>query len=147
MVRTDTILVVDDMEQNRALLASVVRSLGYQVETASDGLEALAKLDKDVERGPGADMTVRNPAESSGHEVEGKMSRRRRCRRRAKGQGRVSLQTLAVEPVPMSSCSRVTSPPGSSLSQATRNDSGWQRRCGNAPAEPTYSCHSAESPS
>jgi putative two-component system response regulator len=38
------ILVVDDLEQNRLLLASVVESLGYKVETARDGLDALAKL-------------------------------------------------------------------------------------------------------
>jgi putative two-component system response regulator len=38
------ILVVDDVEQNLALLGSLVRSLGYEVETARDGLEALAKL-------------------------------------------------------------------------------------------------------
>lgn len=38
------ILVVDDVEQNVALLGSLVRSLGYEVETARDGLEALAKM-------------------------------------------------------------------------------------------------------
>jgi len=38
------ILVVDDVEPNLALLGSLVRSLGYEVETARDGLEALAKL-------------------------------------------------------------------------------------------------------
>jgi putative two-component system response regulator len=38
------ILVVDDVEQNLALLGGLVRSLGYEVETARDGLEALAKL-------------------------------------------------------------------------------------------------------
>jgi putative two-component system response regulator len=38
------ILVVDDVEQNVALLAGLVRSLGYEVETARDGLEALAKM-------------------------------------------------------------------------------------------------------
>jgi putative two-component system response regulator len=38
------ILVVDDVEQNRALLGGLVRSLGYRMETAGDGLEALAKL-------------------------------------------------------------------------------------------------------
>jgi putative two-component system response regulator len=38
------ILVVDDVEQNVALLGGLVRTLGYEVETARDGLEALAKL-------------------------------------------------------------------------------------------------------
>jgi putative two-component system response regulator len=38
------ILVVDDVEQNLALLGGLVRALGYEVETARDGLEALAKL-------------------------------------------------------------------------------------------------------
>jgi putative two-component system response regulator len=38
------ILVVDDVEPNLALLGSLVRSFGYEVETARDGLEALAKL-------------------------------------------------------------------------------------------------------
>jgi putative two-component system response regulator len=38
------ILVVDDVEQNRALLGGLVRSLGYDVDTARDGLEALAKV-------------------------------------------------------------------------------------------------------
>jgi CheY-like chemotaxis protein len=38
------ILVVDDIEQNRRLLAALLESLGYAVETAGDGLEALAKL-------------------------------------------------------------------------------------------------------
>jgi putative two-component system response regulator len=38
------ILVVDDVEQNVALLGGLVRSLGYEVETARDGLEALAKM-------------------------------------------------------------------------------------------------------
>src|SRR5260370_9515902 len=37
-------LVVDDVEQNLALLGGLVRTLGYEVETARDGLEALAKM-------------------------------------------------------------------------------------------------------
>jgi putative two-component system response regulator len=41
---TRRILVVDDVEQNVALLGGLVRSLGYEVETARDGLEALAKM-------------------------------------------------------------------------------------------------------
>jgi putative two-component system response regulator len=44
MSEAPRILVVDDVEQNLALLGSLVRSLGYEVETARDGLEALAKL-------------------------------------------------------------------------------------------------------
>jgi putative two-component system response regulator len=43
------ILVVDDVEQNLALLGGLVRSLGYEVETARDGLEALAKLALEVD--------------------------------------------------------------------------------------------------
>jgi putative two-component system response regulator len=38
------ILVVDDIEQNRRLLAAILESLGYAVETAGDGQEALEKL-------------------------------------------------------------------------------------------------------
>jgi putative two-component system response regulator len=38
------ILVVDDVEQNRLLVGTLVRSLGYDVETASDGHDALARL-------------------------------------------------------------------------------------------------------
>jgi putative two-component system response regulator len=38
------ILVVDDVEQNRLLVGTLVRSLGYEVETACDGHDALAKL-------------------------------------------------------------------------------------------------------
>jgi len=44
MTEARRILVVDDVEQNLALLGALVRSLGYEVETARDGLEALAKL-------------------------------------------------------------------------------------------------------
>ena len=40
-----TVLVVDDEEQDRSALAGIVSSLGYAVETASDGFDALAKLD------------------------------------------------------------------------------------------------------
>jgi putative two-component system response regulator len=43
------ILIVDDMEQNLALLGGLVRSLGYEVETARDGLEALAKAPCDTD--------------------------------------------------------------------------------------------------
>ncbi len=40
-----TVLVVDDSEQDRTILSGIVGSLGYAVETAEDGREALAKLD------------------------------------------------------------------------------------------------------
>jgi DNA-binding NtrC family response regulator len=40
-----TVLVVDDDEQDRSILSSIVGSLGYTVETAADGREALVKLD------------------------------------------------------------------------------------------------------
>ena len=38
------VLVVDDDAQQRADLAEIVKSLGYQVTTAADGHEALARL-------------------------------------------------------------------------------------------------------
>jgi putative two-component system response regulator len=44
MIAGPRILVVDDVEQNRVLLAALVRTFGYAVETASDGVEALAKV-------------------------------------------------------------------------------------------------------
>jgi DNA-binding NtrC family response regulator len=40
-----TVLVVDDDQQDLSILSSIVSSLGYRVETAADGHEALAKLD------------------------------------------------------------------------------------------------------
>ncbi len=43
------ILVVDDVDQNRMLLGSMVEALGYEVETARDGHDALAKLALDVD--------------------------------------------------------------------------------------------------
>lgn len=39
-----TILVVDDEENVRRLLAAVLKREGYEVETAADGVEALAKI-------------------------------------------------------------------------------------------------------
>jgi DNA-binding NtrC family response regulator len=39
-------LVVDDDERDRTLLAGMISSLGYRVETAVDGEDALAKLDQ-----------------------------------------------------------------------------------------------------
>jgi len=44
MSRPHRILVVDDVELNRLLLGGMVRSIGYEVETAGNGLEVLAKL-------------------------------------------------------------------------------------------------------
>jgi len=44
MLSPRRILVVDDLEQNRLLLASILESLGYEVETARDGHDALAKV-------------------------------------------------------------------------------------------------------
>ena len=49
------ILVVDDEVNQRSALASVVARWGYQVETASDGVEALAKL-KDFDAGLAEDF-------------------------------------------------------------------------------------------
>jgi cyclic di-GMP phosphodiesterase len=43
------ILVVDDTEQNLVVLTSMVQSLGHEVSTAKDGLEALATLSPDVD--------------------------------------------------------------------------------------------------
>ncbi len=43
------ILVVDDVDQNRVLLGSLVESLGFAVEMARDGHDALAKLALDVD--------------------------------------------------------------------------------------------------
>jgi len=41
------ILVVDDEEDLRALVGSIVGDLGYEVETARDGLSAIEKVDLD----------------------------------------------------------------------------------------------------
>jgi putative two-component system response regulator len=49
MSRAQRILVVDDVDQNRLLLAGMVESLGYQVEMARDGLDALARLPLDID--------------------------------------------------------------------------------------------------
>ena len=38
------ILVVDDVETNRVVAAALVRSLGHEVDTAADGLEAIEAL-------------------------------------------------------------------------------------------------------
>ncbi len=47
--RLKRILIVDDEEQNRELLAAIVESLGYEPDVARDGVEALAKLQLDVD--------------------------------------------------------------------------------------------------
>jgi len=49
MSRPHRILVVDDVAQNRLLLGGMVKSIGYEVETASHGLEVLAKLADDID--------------------------------------------------------------------------------------------------
>jgi DNA-binding NtrC family response regulator len=45
LTESPVVLLVDDNEQERSTLSGIVSSLGYQVETAADGKEALAKLD------------------------------------------------------------------------------------------------------
>ena len=47
--RLKRILIVDDEEQNRELLVAMVESLGYEPDVARDGVEALAKLQLDVD--------------------------------------------------------------------------------------------------
>jgi DNA-binding NtrC family response regulator len=42
----DIVLVVDDDDRDRSMLAGMISSLGYRVETAVDGEDALAKLDQ-----------------------------------------------------------------------------------------------------
>jgi|SRR6185295_7009989 len=49
MSGTKQILVVDDVDHNRMLLETMVEALGYGVETARDGLDALAKLPLDID--------------------------------------------------------------------------------------------------
>jgi DNA-binding NtrC family response regulator len=44
-VERNIVLVVDDDEQDRAALNSIISALGYEVVTAADGREALAKLE------------------------------------------------------------------------------------------------------
>ena len=44
MDRVKRILIVDDEVQNRYLLQTILKELGYESETARDGIEALAKL-------------------------------------------------------------------------------------------------------
>jgi putative two-component system response regulator len=47
--RTPRLLVVDDDERVRSTHARMVRAFGFEVETASDGIEALAKLAMDID--------------------------------------------------------------------------------------------------
>lgn len=47
--RPPRILVVDDDEQNRALVGALVQALGYRVETARDGVDAMFKLELDAD--------------------------------------------------------------------------------------------------
>jgi putative two-component system response regulator len=49
VARLKRILIVDDEERNRELLAAIVESLGYEPDGARDGVEALAKLQLDVD--------------------------------------------------------------------------------------------------
>ncbi len=49
MNKPKRILIVDDEELNRDLLQAMIESLGYEVETASDGVEALAKMRIDID--------------------------------------------------------------------------------------------------
>jgi len=41
---SDKILIVDDEEPNREILTSLVRALGYETETAINGVEAITKM-------------------------------------------------------------------------------------------------------
>ena len=43
-ILSDKILIVDDEEPNRKLLASLVKALGYETETAMNGVEAIRKM-------------------------------------------------------------------------------------------------------
>lgn len=46
---TSRVLLVEDEAAGRDLLAKGLRRLGYEVETAADGLEAIEKLDQEFE--------------------------------------------------------------------------------------------------
>ena len=47
--RSHRVLIVDDEEMNRELLVDLMTSLGHECETASDGFEALVKLELDID--------------------------------------------------------------------------------------------------
>jgi len=49
MAQPKRILIVDDKEQNREVLEAMVEALGHEPELAQDGLEALAKLELDID--------------------------------------------------------------------------------------------------
>ena len=49
MEKKSRILVVDDNDSVRQLLQKMLETLGYEVETASDGFEALSKLVFDID--------------------------------------------------------------------------------------------------
>ncbi len=49
MNKPKRILIVDDEELNRDLLQDMIESLGYEVKTASDGVEAIAKAGFDID--------------------------------------------------------------------------------------------------
>jgi len=49
MNKAKCILIVDDEAQNRYLLQTILKELGYKCETASDGIEALAKVKLDID--------------------------------------------------------------------------------------------------
>ena len=49
MVRRKRILIVDDEEENRDLLQAILESFGYEYEIASNGNDAIAKLDSEID--------------------------------------------------------------------------------------------------
>ncbi len=49
MGKKSRILVVDDNDSVRQMLATMLEELGYEIETASDGFEALSKLVFDID--------------------------------------------------------------------------------------------------
>lgn len=49
MLKTNTILIVDDEEIVRKMLVDMLTELGHHAETAQDGIEALAKLNLDID--------------------------------------------------------------------------------------------------